>query len=291
MDGTDSWTGRSVRRVVVAASLLALVSVIAIGPGGAGAVVGPTDLVLTKNDSADPVTDGTNFTYTLAAKNQGANDASGVVITDTLPSQVKYVSSSITSGSCSQASKTVTCNVPQINAGVTVTASIVVTADKSGTASNTASLTSVDDTVPGNNSDTETTVISKKATGKNKKVAASCATPTISGTAAGETLVGTAGNDTIRGFAGNDVIFGNGGTDLICANDGADRVIGGPGADQIVGGPGPDRLFGGTSGDLIKGNSGRDLLRGQRGNDTLNGGRNRDNCKGGSGRDSLRSCP
>jgi uncharacterized repeat protein (TIGR01451 family) len=263
-----------------------------IGPSGAAAVVGPTDLVLTKNDSADPVVEDTNFSYTIQVKNQGANDASGVVVTDNLPSQVSYVSSTSTVGSCSQAGKTVTCTMGQVNAGITATITIVVKASKSGTASNTASLASPDDTVPGNNQDTETTVISKKTPkGKAKKVAPSCAAPTISGTAGDDTIMGTAGNDVIRGFAGNDTVFGNGGSDLICTNLGADRVFGGPGADAIVGGPGPDRLFGGTGGDLIKGSSGRDLLRGQIGNDALNGGRGSDNCKGGAGHDTLRSCP
>jgi uncharacterized repeat protein (TIGR01451 family) len=261
-------------------------------PSGASALVGPTDLALTKSDSADPVVVGDNFTYTIKVQNAGANDASGVIVTDKLPTQVDYVSSSTTAGSCAQTNDTVTCTLGQVNAGVTVTATIVVKTTKSGTASNTASLTSVDDTNAVNNQDTEPTVISKKpAVKKPKKVGASCAAPTISGTAGNDTLVGTAGNDVIRGFAGNDRILGGGGTDLICSNLGNDTVIAGPGADSVSGGPGRDRIYGGTEGDVLRGNSGSDLLRGQRGDDLLNGGRSKDSCKGGAGRDSLRSCP
>lgn len=264
-------------------------------PSGASALVGPTDLALTKSDSADPVVVGDNFSYTIKVQNTGANDASGVVVTDKLPTQVDYVSSSTTAGSCAQTNDTVTCTLGQVNAGVTVTTTIVVKTVKSGTASNTASLTSVDDTTAANNQDTEPTVINKKPSTpkpkKPKKVAASCAAPTISGTAGNDTLVGTGGNDVIRGFAGNDRLLGGGGTDLICANNGNDTVIAGPGADSVSGGPGRDRIYGGTQGDALRGNSGSDLLRGQRGGDLLNGGRSKDSCKGGAGRDSERSCP
>jgi uncharacterized repeat protein (TIGR01451 family) len=258
--------------------------------GTASAAVGPTDLVLTKTDSPDPVVQGNNLTYTIQVRNDGANDASAVVVTDTLHKDVDYVSSSTTAGTCNQAAGTVTCNLGQVNTAVTVTVTIVVKTKKSGSISNTASVASIDDTNNANNQDTEATLVNKKgATGKKPKP--SCATPTISGTAGNDTLVGTSGADVIRAFGGNDVVFGNGGKDLICADLGADRVIGGPGGDTVIGGGGPDRLFGGDGGDVLKGKAGKDRLRGQAGNDGLYGGRGRDSCKGGAGRDLLRSCP
>ena len=110
------------RRLGLAASALAIVLVVAVGTGGASAVVGDTDLSITKTDSADPVVQGNNFTYTIRVQNTGANDASGVVVTDALPSQVDYVSSTVTSGSCAQTNDTVTCTLGQVNAGATVTA-------------------------------------------------------------------------------------------------------------------------------------------------------------------------
>jgi uncharacterized repeat protein (TIGR01451 family) len=284
---------RRSRLVGMAGAVLAVL-VLMTGPGVAAAAIGPTDLVLTKSDSADPAVQGDNFTYTIQVLNQGANDASAVVVTDTLPSRVSYVSSSATAGSCQRGGSTVTCDLGQVNAGVTVTASIVVKAQKKGTASNTASLTSVDDSIPAtaaNNQDTEATVINKKPTGKKPKGKASCAAPTISGTAGSDTLVGTAGADVIRAFAGNDQLFGGGGNDLICADRGADRVIAGSGGDTVIGGPGNDRLIGGSGRDLLKGKSGRDRLRGGRSGDFLNGGRGRDSCKGGAGSDTLRRCP
>jgi uncharacterized repeat protein (TIGR01451 family) len=272
---------------IATVALLGLIGASIIGTGGAAAVVGPTDLVLTKTDSADPVAQNANLTYTIRVNNAGAGDATAVTVTDTLPSQVDYVSATPSQGTCNRAGSTVTCALGQVNAGVTATVSIVVKAKKTGTASNTATVTSPEDTTPANNSDTETTVISKKS----GKVKASCATPTITGTAGNDVINGTSGNDVIRGFAGNDAIFAGGGGDLICSDTGADRVVGGPGADTMIGGLGPDVLLGSSGKDTIRGKGGRDRLRGQLGNDLLNGGRGVDNCKGGAGRDVLRKCP
>ena len=53
------------------------------------------DLQITKVDSQDPVEPGSQFTYTLEIKNNGPSNATGVVVTDTLPvTGVTYVSAS-----------------------------------------------------------------------------------------------------------------------------------------------------------------------------------------------------
>lgn len=282
---------------MAAALLGALVLLLIVMPGRAAGAIGPTDLSLTKSDSADPVTVGTNFSYTIAVKNEGLNDASAVTVTDTLPSQVGYVSATPSAGTCTKSGSKVTCNLGQVNTATSASISIVVKASSSGTASNTASLTSVDDTNAANNQDTETTTINKvpsapkTKTKKGKGSKLTCATPTIVGTNGNDVIQGTNGADSILGLGGNDQIFGNGGNDAICAGDGADLVNGGSGADIIVGGPGPDFLIGEDGGDAIKGKSGRDRLLGMKGNDLLNGGHGRDKCKGGPGRNLLRSCP
>jgi uncharacterized repeat protein (TIGR01451 family) len=289
----SSSAARGTRYLGLGALLLGILILLLIGsPHRASAAVGATDLSLTKSDSADPVAVGDNFTYTIQVRNPATTgfDASNVVVTDTLPSQVDFVSATPSSGTCTKTGNTVTCNLGTVLTNTTATVTIVVKAKKAGTASNTATVTSPEDTSATNNADTETTVINKKAAA-NKKGKASCATPTITGTLGDDVLVGTAGADVIVAFTGNDQVFSGGGKDLICAGAGADLVFGDTGGDTIIGGGGPDTLKGGSGGDLIKGKNGRDRLRGQLGNDVLNGGKKRDSCKGGPGRDTLTKCP
>jgi triacylglycerol lipase len=270
------------------------------------AAPGPTDLTLAKSDSADPVTVGDSFNYTIQVQNPGANDATDVVVTDTLPSQVDHLSTTTNpaSATCQRQGVTVTCDFGTLNAGSAGTVTIRVRADDAGTASNQATVsTTVIDGDAANNSDTETTVINAKPkTTKQKKTkkpkgprGRSCGNPTISGTPGDDTgskaIVGTPGDDVIRAFEGDDTIFGGGGADLICADFGTDFIGGGPGADTIIGGVGRDKLSGDSGGDLLKGKGGRDVLRGRRGPDLVNGGRGRDNCGGGPGRDRMAHCP
>jgi uncharacterized repeat protein (TIGR01451 family) len=280
-----------VARLSILGGLIALVLAL-VGLPGASAAEGPTDLSVTKVDSADPVVKGTNFTYTITVRNLGAGgtaDATNVTVVDTLPSQVKFVSANPSDGTCQRQGSTVTCNLGTVIAGGTATVAIVVEAQTQGTASNLATVTAaLADTNAANNQDTETTAIVNKGAAKKQ---ASCATPTISGTAGNDVLIGTNGADVIRAFAGNDQVFAGGGRDLICADLGADLVSGGTKGDTIIGGGGPDRLLGKAGGDLLKGKKGQDRLRGNFGNDFLNGGGGRDNCKGGAGRDTLRRCP
>ncbi len=50
------------------------------------------DLSITKVGDANPPAAGDDLTYTLTVENRGASDATGVVVTDTLPAAVSYVS-------------------------------------------------------------------------------------------------------------------------------------------------------------------------------------------------------
>jgi uncharacterized repeat protein (TIGR01451 family) len=55
------------------------------------------DLSVTKTDLPDPVTAGTSLTYTVTVTNNGSfgnTDATGITLTDTLPSGVTFVSAS-----------------------------------------------------------------------------------------------------------------------------------------------------------------------------------------------------
>ena len=86
-----------------------------------------------------------------------------------LPSSVDFVSMSTTAGDCARTGREITCALGQVNAGTTVTVAIVVKAKKQGSTTNTATVTSVDDTDVANNSDTESTVINKKPAAPKKK--------------------------------------------------------------------------------------------------------------------------
>jgi uncharacterized repeat protein (TIGR01451 family) len=289
---TDGSSKRSAPRLagISVLALGALVTLLLGFTGGAGA--SGHDLVLTKSDNPDPVTRGSNLTYTIQVQNNAA-PATGVVVTDTLPAQVDFVSATPSQGTpCVQSGGTVTCNLGAMAAGSTASVTIVVRPKRTGTISNTAVVASTPaDTNTANNSVTEsTTVVSKAAQGK-KKVRLSCAAPTITGTPGADVLVGTSGSDVILALAGPDRVFSGGGKDLICAGGGRDLVKAGSGGDIVIGGKKADRLIGQRGGDLLKGKAGRDKLRGKGGNDTLNGGRHRDSCKGGPGRDRLIKCP
>ena len=289
---SDEAQGRSgaPRLIAIGAAALLLIVVGAVSTGGAGAAPGDTDLALTKSDSPDPVTAGNNLTYTIKVQNPGTLPATEVMVTDDLPGGVDFVSA--TGGLCQRDTDKVTCDLGQVDAATTATVTIIVKTMKAGTLSNTASVTSPEDTVLQNNSATATTTVSKApAKPKKPKGRPSCGAPTIAGTPGDDVITGTARRDVIVTFTGNDQVFAGGGGDLVCSGAGADLVAGQDGGDTVIGGGGADRLIGGKSGDVLKGKNGRDRLKGKSGNDFLNGGKKRDRCKGGSGRDTLVRCP
>lgn len=101
------------------------------------------DLAITKTDSTDPLTAGGQLTYTLVVTNNGPSDATGVTVTDTLPTALTYVSGTSTSGTVSHASQVVTAAVGDLAAGQSATLNLVTQVDQqfSGTLTNTASVT------------------------------------------------------------------------------------------------------------------------------------------------------
>jgi len=114
------------------------------GGGGTG-----TDLSVTKTDSPDPVAVGGTLTYTVTVTNNGPDPATGVVLTDTLPPSVTFVSAT---SPCTQALGTVTCNLGSMASGAATTITIVVTPTALGTLTNTAGVTGNEtDPNPANN--------------------------------------------------------------------------------------------------------------------------------------------
>ena len=124
------------------------------------AVICQTDLSITKNDSPDPIHTNTQLTYTISVSNDGPSDASGVAITDPLPTGVVFVSTTASQGSCTEASGTVTCNLGNLSSGDHATVSIVVKPTLGGTITNTATV-SGNETDPdnSNNRDNTSTIV------------------------------------------------------------------------------------------------------------------------------------
>jgi uncharacterized repeat protein (TIGR01451 family) len=116
------------------------------------------DLEISKTAVTNTVLMGDLITYTLVISNHGPDTAVGVTVTDTLPTQVSYVSDD---AGCTQVAGTVTCALGSMAAGSAVTIQVVVSADQAGVSSNTATVaaTSPDDSDDSNNSSTAVVTI------------------------------------------------------------------------------------------------------------------------------------
>ena len=123
------------------------------------------DLSLTKTASANLVA-GQQITYTLTTRNNGPSDATGVVISDTVPAGVGVVSAAGPGITCTTAAGTVSCPVGTLANGQSATVTITGTlaAGLSGSSTNTATVTSaVADPTPGNNTASSTSTIGAQA--------------------------------------------------------------------------------------------------------------------------------
>jgi uncharacterized repeat protein (TIGR01451 family) len=95
------------------------------------------NLAITKSDTPDPVSVGALLTYTLTVTNKKGDTANGVVVTDSLPSEVMLVSVASTKGTCS-GTVAITCNIGSVAFNELVTITIIVRPTAAGTITNTA---------------------------------------------------------------------------------------------------------------------------------------------------------
>jgi uncharacterized repeat protein (TIGR01451 family) len=115
------------------------------------------DLSVAKDDSADPVTEGDDVTYTITVTNNGPDAATGVLLTDTLPAGVTFVSAS---SGCTEVNGVVTCDIGAVAKSASAMVEIVVTTTGVGTITNTAAVAgNQGDPDEGNNTDTENTTV------------------------------------------------------------------------------------------------------------------------------------
>jgi uncharacterized repeat protein (TIGR01451 family) len=100
-------------------------------------VSGNMDLVLTKKASPTHIALGARTTFTLTVKNRGPVTATAVLLTDTLPGGLKFVSSDPEQGTCS-GKKTITCKLGTLASGRRTTVKIVTTGTATGEHRNSA---------------------------------------------------------------------------------------------------------------------------------------------------------
>jgi uncharacterized repeat protein (TIGR01451 family) len=137
----------------------------------------PADLAVT-NPNPPQANEGDTLTYTVTVTNGGPNDAPNTVLTDTLGTNLKYVSASSTLGTVTQSGGVVTVNVADLANGGSFTLTLMAQATEDGNLSATASVTSsAHDPNPGDNTVTASTkviellpVVSGPITVTSKKV-------------------------------------------------------------------------------------------------------------------------
>ncbi len=127
------------------------------------------DLSITKTAPLTAVA-GTTLTYTLTVTNNGSTDATGVVVTDTLPTGTTFVSSTVFP--CS-GTTTVTCTLGTVPSGASTTFTVTANVPanflssmgvSSKTITNTASVSfSQPDSTPGDNTASASTLVTQSA--------------------------------------------------------------------------------------------------------------------------------
>ncbi|HEU4600208.1 MAG TPA: DUF11 domain-containing protein, partial [Solirubrobacterales bacterium] len=134
------------------------IAVLGFAAVGTAAPGDPTDLKVSKTANVATANVGSTITYTIAVENLGPETATGVTVTDPLPKGVDYASATTTAGSCNLQGQRVVCAIGTLETGATAkvssaTVTLNVVARKSGTVTNTATVSSNQkDPVGGNDS-------------------------------------------------------------------------------------------------------------------------------------------
>ncbi|MBI3245360.1 MAG: DUF11 domain-containing protein [Deltaproteobacteria bacterium] len=117
------------------------------------------DLAVSKTDAPDPATVGKPLTYTITVTNYGPDPATGVAITESLPSGLTLVSATPSQGTCSQPS-VLSCQLGGLTKDASATITVVVTPTATGIVNNSVSVTAtVTDPNPDNNTATAVTTV------------------------------------------------------------------------------------------------------------------------------------
>lgn len=107
-----------------------------------GSIVGPAaDLAVTNVGPVSANEGDSNLVYTVIVTNNGPNGATGVVLTDTLGANLKFVSATASQGSFTQSNGVVTFSLGTIANGGSATLTVTAQALEDGTLTNTAKAT------------------------------------------------------------------------------------------------------------------------------------------------------
>jgi uncharacterized repeat protein (TIGR01451 family) len=127
------------------------------------------DLSVSKSDSPDPIQVGKALTYTVQVKNNDPlsdqSGATGVTLTDQLPSNVQFASATSSAGSCKTPKSgshggSITCALGDLASQASATVTIKVKPQTVGVITNQASVDGIlEDSVAANDSDTEATTV------------------------------------------------------------------------------------------------------------------------------------
>lgn len=123
------------------------------------------DLSVNKTDSLDPVPLGDNVIYTITISNNGPDTATGVIVTDTLPSEVVFISAVTGQGTCNESGGVITCNMDDLPNDSNEVINITVATVGAGLITNSANVNANEvDTNPSNNIISETTNVIQPGT-------------------------------------------------------------------------------------------------------------------------------
>jgi len=146
-------SGANSRRTIAAlAAFVISVTQLIAGASPALAAPGDADLVISKTANSTSALVGTAVEFTITITNAGPGDTTGVTVTDVLPAEFSFLSSSATSGPYNDSSGV--WSIGAMPLGATQTLSITARADTVALATNTATISASDqiDPNPGNNS-------------------------------------------------------------------------------------------------------------------------------------------
>jgi len=127
------------------------------------------DLSVQMTNAPDPIFVGQTTTYTLVVKNNSTVlGATGVVLSDTLPASMTFVSATTSQGSLVTppvgSTGTVTANIGSLGIGAMATVTVTATATVSGVITNTATVTGNEgDPVASNNTASSATTVKEAA--------------------------------------------------------------------------------------------------------------------------------